>query len=322
MFKRFLTGLSEANMVSIDSMELANNNRFKLTTSDDVLSRSQAFGRSIATAIFNWSTTDNFNLASTGYVPPVFPGAWVPTPPAFSAAVGPYLMDSRPFLKYSLTATAPPLPFPYSEGSASEFYKAAKEVYDIGINLTNEQKATANWWADAGGVGVGVPAPYHVLSIVTSVLEKQTAKLWKAAEVYTKAGIAQKDGPIITFRAKFQYNLIRPVTYIQRNISANWQSYLPTPPYPEYTSGFVGIFGPVTQVLIREFGDIPVIDDVYAWRGLGARKFNSLSQMIKEGALSRVYAGLHYQFTQDVSIEVMKGLGNEIANIQLVGPKY
>ncbi|HVG41629.1 MAG TPA: hypothetical protein VM888_08460, partial [Chitinophagaceae bacterium] len=45
MFKQFLTGLSDANRVSIDSMEAANNNRFKLTTSDDILLRSQAFGR-------------------------------------------------------------------------------------------------------------------------------------------------------------------------------------------------------------------------------------------------------------------------------------
>ena len=98
MFKQFLAGLSDADKASIDLMEEVNNNRFKLSTSDAVITRSQAFGRLIATAIFNWSTSDNFNISSEGYVPPVFPGAWVPTPPAFAPAVGPYLKILRPFL--------------------------------------------------------------------------------------------------------------------------------------------------------------------------------------------------------------------------------
>ncbi len=212
MFRQFLAGLPDANKASIDSLENANNNRFRLSISDAVLTRSQAFGRSIATAIYNWSTTDNFNLSSTGYLLPVFPGSWVPTPPAFAPPVGPFLKDSRPFMAYSLTAMAPPLPFPYSEDPSSEFYKAAKEVYDVGKALTSEQKAIADWWADVGGSGVGVPAPYHLLNIATEALESQGAKLGKAAEVYAKVGIGQKDGPIVTFRAKFQYNLIRPVT--------------------------------------------------------------------------------------------------------------
>lgn len=322
MFKQFLTGLTEANRTSIDSMENANNNRFRLSVSDDVINRSQAFGRAVATVIYNWSTTDNFTLASTGYTPLNQPWAWVPTPPTFASAVGANLKDSRPFLRYSLTATAPPLPFPYSQDQSSLFYKAAKEVHDIGVALTPEQKAIANWWADAGGVNVGVPAPYHILSIVTSVLEGQKADLWKAAEVYAKTGIALKDGPINTFRAKYQYNLLRPVTYIQRHINASWQSYLPSPPYPEYTSGLMGYYAPVVQVLIREFGDIPVNDDTYAWRNLPVRKFNSLSQLRTEAAVSRVYAGIHYQFTQDVSIEMGKALGDQIAALQLTESTY
>jgi hypothetical protein len=322
MFKQFLAGLSDADRASIDSMENVNNNRFKLSTSDAVLTRSQAFGRAIASAIYNWSTTDNFNLSSDGYTPPVFPGAWVPTPPAFANPVGPFLKDSRPFLEYSLTATAPAMPVAYSEKPSSEFYKAAKEVYDIGKNLTDEQKAIANWWGDAGGAGVGIPAPYHPLSIVTWVLENQNAKLGKAAEVYAKVGIAQKDGPINTFRAKFQYNLIRPVTYIRKHIDTAWMSYLITPPYPEYTSGFVGLNAPIIQVLKREFGDIPVIDDAYHWRGDAPRKYASLTQLINEGSISRVYGGLHYKWTQNVTLELGKELGDKIADIDLVSATY
>jgi hypothetical protein len=322
MFRQFIVGLTEADKARIDSMENAYNNRFRLSTSDAVITRSQAFGRSIARAIYNWSTTENFNLSSQGYTLPQFPGAWVPTPPAFANPVGPFLKDARPFLEYSLTATAPQLPFPYSEEKTSEFYKAAKEVYDISKTLTAEQKAIANRWADVGGVGVGIPLPGHLLSIVTGVLESKRAKLSEAAQIYAKTGIAMKDGHFIVFRDKYHYNILRPVTYIQKHIDPSWQSYLPSPPYPEYPSGLVGIYGPVMQVLIREFGDIPVTDNAYTWRGDSPRMYASISELNKEAANSRVYAGIHYQFTQDLSREIGKKLGDYIANIDLTPKQY
>lgn len=321
MFKLFLVNLTDANKVTIDSMEKANYNRFRQSTSDVVLMRSQAFGRAIAEAIYNWSTTDNFNLSSVGYVPPpVIPASWIPTPPSL-ATVGPFLKDSRPFLEYSLTAIAPP-PIAFSEVTSSPFYKANKEVYEIGKNLTVARKATADWWADAGGANVGLPAPYHILSIVTWVQENQKAKLLQAAEVYAKTGIALKDGGIITFRSKYHYNLIRPITYIQRNIDATWLPYLATPPYPEYSSGLVGFYAPAMQVLKNEYGDIDVTDNCYDWRGLPARHFTSISNLLDEAAVSRIYAGLHYRFTQDASIKIGQKLGNEISDLRLLSPRH
>ena len=324
MFKLFIASLSTADRASIDAKEIAIRNQLKLTTSEEVMQRSESFGRSIATAMFNWSTTDNFSITSGTYVPLNEPWAWIPTPTGLAAAVGDNLQFSRPFLKYSLTATAPPIPIPYSEVQNSAFFNAAKEVRDLGgsITATTANKATANWWADAGGVGVGVPAPYHLISIITTVLESQQSGLWKAAEVYAKTGIALKDGPINTFRAKYQYNLLRPITYIRRHMDANWLSHLPNPPYPDYSSGLVGLYGPVVQVLINEFGDIPVTDDTYGWRGTPARQFSSLSQLRREAANSRVYAGIHYQFTQDVSILMGIDLGNHIDKVRVVGPGY
>ena len=38
--------------------------------------------------------------------------------------------------------------------------------------------------------------------------------------------------------------------------------------------------------------------------------------------ISRVYAGIHYRFTQDMSIAIGIELGNEIDKVQVVGPEY
>lgn len=324
LFKLFSAGITIVNKASIDAMEATIRSQLRMQASEDVIRRSEAFGRAVAMAIYNWSATDNFSIASTTYTQVNAPWAWVPTPPGFAPPIGADLQYSRPFLKYSLTAKAPPPPVTYSEDPSSAFYQAAKEVQELGgaMTVSLENRATAYWWADFGGIGVGVPAPYHVLSIISNVLESQNAGLWKAAEVYAKTGIAMKDGPIITFRSKYYYNLLRPITYIQRHINPAWQSLLPSPPYSDYTSGIMGYYASVVQVLINEFGDIPVTDDAYAWRNLPVRHYGSLSALRQEVAYSRVYAGIHYRFTQDVSIDMGIELGEKIAKVRVVGPEY
>lgn len=322
LFRQMLIGLTDANRASIDSLENAYNERFRLSASDAVISRSQAFGRAVATTIYNWSTSDNFNLSADGYVLPVGPSAWVPTPPAFAPPVGPFLENSRPFLQSNLTAIIAPPPVSFSEEKSSDFFKAVKEVYEVGNKLTDEQKATARFWADAGGVGVGFPGPGHALRVITNLQEDKGVALGKAAEVYAKTGIAMKDAFIIGWRAKFQYNLLRPITYIHRHIDPDWSSYLPNPPYPEYPSGLAGIVTPVMQVLIREFGDIPITDDTYASPGTPPRHYDSISELIDEAAISRLYAGIHYRFTQVATVKYGKELGNRIADIKLTGFKH
>jgi len=322
LFRQLLGGLTDANKASMDSLEKVYNDLLKSHMPDAVFTRSQTFGRSIATAIYNWSTTDNFSTSAVGYVLPVFPGSWVPTPPAFAPPLGPFIKDSRPFLESSLTSALPPTPLPYSEDPSSSFYKAAKELYDIGNALTPEQKTIAHWWADFGGPGIGYLAGIHPLLIVTDVLQSKNVKLGQAAEIYAKASIAMRDGIFRTWRCKFHYNLIRPVTYINNIIDPAWASYLPTPPYPEYTSGLVSLYAPSMQVLKRTFGDIPITDNTYVFRGDAPRSFDSFSKLVEEVALSRIYGGIHYRFTQNISVEFNTNFGDEVADIKLTLSKH
>jgi len=317
MFRQLLSGLTDADNASIDSLEKVYNDRFRALIPDAVIDRSRAFGRSIADAIYKWSLTDNFNLSSVGYVLPVCASCWVLVPPAPSP-LGPFLGKSRPFLAYSLTAAPPPLPFPYSEDPGSAFYKAAKEVYDIGKALTPGQKLIPNWWADVGGPGAGVAGGAHALSVITWVLEKKKAKLGQAVQIYAKTAIAFKDAAVIIWRGKYDVNLLRPVTYINRHIDAGWTTFLPTPPYPDYPSGLVAFYASSMQVLKRTYGDIPVSDNTYAFRGSAAREYASITDLVNEAGLSRIYAGIHYRFTQEITVDLMKKLGNEIADINLV----
>jgi hypothetical protein len=71
------------------------------------------------------------------------------------------------------------------------------------------------------------------------------------------------------------------------------------------------------QVLLRECGDIQVTDNTYVGRGLAPRQYASITELDKEVAMSRVYAGIHYQFTMDITREMGRKLGDHIANIDL-----
>ena len=232
---------------------------------DNVINRSEAYGKMVANIIHEWAGSDNFNLSSEGYVLPVFAGAYELTPPNFPPPVGPFLKNSRPFLQ-TTASIMPPIPVAYSEDIDSDFYKAAQEVYEISFMLTDDIKSRVNFWADAGGPGVGVPGPAHILSIIISVLKSENAKLPKAAEIFAKTGIAFKDAFYGIWKIKYQYNLLRQISFIHKHIDPNWNSYLITPPYPDYPSGLAGIYTPAMQILIREFGDIIVTEQAV---GLG-----------------------------------------------------
>lgn len=319
LFRKFSANLNNVSNATIDSLENAWNNRIRSYTHEDVFARSQGFGRSVATAIYNWSTSDNFNLSGVGYQLPVFPGAWELTPPSFPAPVGPFLKNTRPFLESSLSVNAPPLPFPYSPEPSSQFYKAAKEVYNIGNALTPEQKLIANRWADVGGPGVGHAGGGHVLFIVTEVLENKKVRLGEAAEMYAKTGIALKEVIYRVWKGKYAVNLLRPVTYINDHIDGEWMSYLSSPPYPDYPSGLAAFYSAALQVIKRQYGDIPVTDNAYVWRGETPRKFPSLTKLVEETGDSRIYAGIHYRFTQEITIKFAGDLGSTIYEMNLTG---
>src|SRR5439155_23430407 len=132
----------------------------------EVAARSQAFGKAVAAAIFDWSKSDNNDHINDPYTPPVFPGAWVPTPPIFLPPVLPYEGNVRPFLKKHLTGVAP-VPYTYSKDPSSDYYKMAKQVYDASKSLTPEQTTIALYWADPNGAGAGYTHPGHEMSILT-----------------------------------------------------------------------------------------------------------------------------------------------------------
>lgn len=318
MMKSFFLGLTAANLVSIDSLENVYNTKLKTATDTSGFYRAQLYGKSIAKAMSDWLLTDNYDATNTGYIPPVGNGLWIPTPPGFvSPPVLPRVSSSRTFVAVNTTVAGPTFPITYSETAGSDFYKEAKNVYDVFVALTQDQKNTALYWVDNGN-GVGYTTAGHEMLIVMQALQQKGSKLGESVEAYAKAGIAERDAIIVAFRTKYQNNLIRPVSYIQKVIQPGWLPYIVTPPHPEYPAAHAVVTGAVMQAVAKVIGETtPVTDRAYEFRTWPARTYTTLFAAGQEAGLSRLYGGIHYQVSITAGLTLATTVGNNVGNLNV-----
>lgn len=307
MKRHYYSNIPAGDKISTDSLETAFYTKYKMEISAETFQRSVDYGKAVAQLIYDWSKTDGSLTVHPPYILPVGPGQWEKTPTAFLAPQNPYWSTNRPLMAGSVAAAQLPPPPPFSTDPSSEFYKAAKEVYDISETLTAEQKDQVIFWRDVPGGGHA-----HWLAIFSQVLNKagDAAMLDKAVLVYVKMGITQSDARIATWKAKYTYNLLRPVTYIRSVMGKpTWNAYITTPNHPEYPAAHSSFSFPAAAVLTKEFGDNYIFSDVtYDFLGLKARSFTSFYHAAKDAGDSRVIGGLHYRF----SVEAGEKLGNAI----------
>jgi hypothetical protein len=290
---------SAEDLAAVDALDASFGDRFRRRVARSVLRHSEQWGGAVADLVFDWSKDDGghegyLRNLPVEYVPPMGSGLWRPTPPAFLRALQPFWGANRTFAVANGSACPAGGPTSYSEDPSSAFWAEAFEVYETVNNLTDEQRAIALFWADDPGVSATPPG--HSVSIATQVLRAMDARLDTSAETYAKVGMAVADAFITCWHAKYRYNLLRPVTYIQAFIDADWLPILVTPPFPEHTSGHSVQSGAAAQVLTDLFGDdFAFVDRTHEDRGLPARSFVSFFEAAGEAAISRLYGGIHFR---------------------------
>ncbi len=314
MNRNIFTTASSIDKAAIDSLESALNTSFLATK--NAITRSNAFGKSVADAVFNWSETDGYKNASSSYTPPVGAGLWVPTPPALAAASTPYWGNNRFIVAGSGLNTQPDAPIAYSEDPSSSFFQMAKQVYDASQVLTADQTNMAFFWRDIPGV----TSPGHWLSILQQVLAQTNSQLDKAALAYAVTGVCLSDACISCWQTKYNDNLVRPITYI-RNVMGftTWNSLLTTPAHPEYSSAHAVLSAATADAFTTLFGNIgSFTDHTYDYMGFPSRTYSSFTAIGVDAGNSRLYAGIHYQPSIDTGlIQGRKVTANILAKLQL-----
>ncbi|WP_225028057.1 vanadium-dependent haloperoxidase [Xinfangfangia pollutisoli] len=266
-----------------------------------VLRRSVDHGQAVARHIIAWSdgdggaVIDNMGFPETWVLTPG-PAHWVPTSTVAlqQKPLLPYWGNLRPFaLPDGATCGLPPPP-DYSEDPGSDFYREAKEVYDAVNALTPEQTAIARFWSDDPMLSPTPPG--HWISIAMTELQIEGADGPRWGAVMARLGITLADSFIGCWHTKFEYDLVRPVTYINRVIDPNWQPILITPPFPEYPSGHSTQSGAAAEVLAAVFGaDHAFVDGTHLDDGIPERAFASFQAAAEEAAISRLYGGIHFR---------------------------
>jgi PAP2 superfamily len=129
------------------------------------------------------------------------------------------------------------------------------------------------------------------------VLRATDTGLRRAADVAVRLGVALSDAFICCWETKYRYNVLRPITYVRRQIDPDGGDPLPlvTPPFPEYTSGHSVQSGAAATVLTERLGELAFTDRTHEPRGLPPRDFTSFWEAAEEAAISRLYGGIHYR---------------------------
>jgi hypothetical protein len=298
--KAMFPNASAADKFAIDSLEAVLKQEFLADHPESMITTSSNFGKAVATAIFNWAETDGYKNANNPYTIPTGAGLWKPTAPAFANPATPYWGNNRPIIEGSINNTQPGGVFEYSTDPASPFYNMVKEVYDASLILTDAQKAMAVFWRDIPGVS----SPGHWLSILQQVVRQTETNLEKAALAYALTGTAINDALIACFEAKYEHNLVRPITYIREVLGyTTWNSFLGTPAHPEYLSAHSSLSVAAARIMEKLFGDIgPFTDHTYDYLGFAPRSYSSLVAIGVEAGRSRFYAGIHFNPSIDAGI--------------------
>ncbi|MEO8763731.1 MAG: vanadium-dependent haloperoxidase [Ginsengibacter sp.] len=294
----------------------------------DVFENSLVFADTISSAILGWSKKDNYaqTRSAEKYSVTDEEGRWVPTPPAYASAMEPHWNKIRTLVLDSASQFAPPAPYKFNvKDSTSDYYRQVMYIKKAIENLTPEEKHIADFWDDnpfklnvSGHVMFGTKKfspPGHWMSITGIAAEKAKVDFATTVYAYTKTSIALFDAFIECWDEKYRDNTVRPETVINKYFDANWQPYLQTPPFPEYTCGHSTCSAAAAEALTSVFGDnFSYTDSTELEFGIKNRSYTSFRNAALENNWGRFFGGIHFHHSCIVSTEFGKKVGNMVVD--------
>ena len=234
-------------------------------------------------------------LANVPYTPPVGPGYWLPTPPAFGPPLTPWLGQMLPFTMSSAAQFFP------DEGpdalDSQQWIDDYNQVMTLGaLNSTvrtPQQTEIGLFWTEH--TGQQYARAFRNLAnqqgLSTSDTARLMAMLWAG---YADAGIG-------CWNAKFTFSFWRPVTAIgvgggnpALTADPNWLPLANTPSHPEYPAAHGCVTGTVSTILAGYFGTPNLAFSVDSLVTNTTHNFTSTGDLMREVENARIYAGFHY----------------------------
>lgn len=276
-----------------------------------------AWGTTVANAVLASRATDG-STATVSYTPGTDPGDWQPTPPANAPALLPGWGDVRPFTMARVANFVPDGP---PDLTSQEWADDFNEVKNLGSKTstarTAEQTEIALFWADGGGT---FTPPGHWNAIAGQLALADGLSLVQTARLFAQLDLAEADAAIAAWKAKFTYNFWRPITAIRNADTdgnaltlsdATWEPLLPTPPFPDYTSGHSTFSGAASAILAGYFGTDRSFS-TQSDNGLLTRTFTNFAGAADEAGKSRIYGGIHYQRANEDGLATGRAIAKQV----------
>lgn len=203
---------------------------------------------------------------------------------------------------------------PFIDPASPEFAEQYDMVRRLGgkdsKERTKDQAFFSLYWEDGPW---GVTPPGRFMLIALQVMQDRGLSFIDWARAVALLGATQCDASINAWDNKYMHDVIRPETAIRHRTAKfgnrdarvtgqrNWQSLIPTPPFPAYTSGHSTFGAAGARIIGHVMGTDKIAfsqenPDQVIWpqlRGV-SRSFTSLSQAAEENGMSRIYGGVHW----------------------------
>jgi hypothetical protein len=257
--------------------------------------RGIAVGEAAAAAMLA-ARTDDGRFGPFRFAVGAAPGVWRPVLPANVNDPNAWLKDVKPFLirNSSQFRSAGPLPL-----ASRRYAREYAEVKSLGsatsTTRTLDQTNAARYWAE------NPPATWS--RIFRTLSEQQELSIVENARLFAMLYLTAADALIGVWDDKAHFSFWRPITAIREadtdsnaatEPDAGWLPLIPTPPYPEHSSGHTGLSGSIVATLQEFFGT-----DRIGWTDTNnaglTRSFTRFSQAIDEIVDARVWSGIHFR---------------------------
>ncbi len=214
----------------------------------------------------------------------------------------PWLGSTKPF---TLRSSDQMLPEPPPLLTSLEYAEAYNEVKRFGAkdrsSRSADQSETARFFSE-GAQG------YWNRTLETLATEHGLG-LGDKARLFALVQLAMADSIITAWNSKSHFNFWRPITAIRYgaddgNLSTSgdstWEPLLPTPNYPDYTSGANNIGGSAAYMVRLYFGTDHMEFKLKGAAGVD-RPYKRFSDVAADLVDARIYQGIHFRFADTVA---------------------
>jgi hypothetical protein len=280
------------------------------------LERGISWGTAVAQKVLAWRANDGFNLSYPPFTGGTAVGQWRPTPPSFGPMSAQALAFTNMFVLISNTQFRPAPPRGLLDPTYTSDFNAVKALgRNTGSARTDEETALALFWDGNASV--------HWNQAANQMARANHMSISDSNRLFAVLNIAMADTSFTIWSAKRYYGSVptdvtwRPVTAIPlADIDGNpgtivdltWLPLITTPAHPEYPAGHPSLNGAGATVLLSYFR--PQQTFTLTSAGQPARTYTSIPVARSDGDNARVWGGLHYPST----VEISDGVGEVIAN--------